>query len=93
LLRFYDLTQPISEFGGKRLIYIFELAKKRLLSFKPKPGNATRANTLKNKGAHKQSEAEISEIDHGCLRMQRLRNSDIKQNKRFNVFGKRKEGA
>jgi hypothetical protein len=28
-----------------KLFYIFELAKKRLLSFKPKPGNATLANT------------------------------------------------
>jgi hypothetical protein len=28
-----------------KLFYVFELTKKRLLSFKPRPGNATLANT------------------------------------------------
>ena len=80
VLRFYDLTRPLSDFVGKKLrisidehvvarwtrkveipgtkhptrgkamkadklFYVFDLTKKRLLSFIPRPGNATLANT------------------------------------------------
>jgi len=99
ILRFYDLTRPLSDFiGGKlkisidehvvarwtrkvkipgtkhptrgkamkadKLFYVFELTKKRLLSFKPRPGTATLANT-----ALKQVKELISEVKPESVRM------------------------
>jgi transposase len=99
VLRFYDLTRPLSDFFGKKLkisidehvvarwtrkvkipgtkhptrgkavkadklFYIFELTKKRLLSFKPQPGNATLANN-----ALKMIKALISEVKPESVRM------------------------
>nr|QNO52360.1 hypothetical protein CJELADDK_00039 [Methanosarcinales archaeon ANME-1 ERB6] len=99
VLRFYDLTRPLSDFFGKKLkisidehvvarwtrkvkipgtkhptrgkamkadklFYIFELTKKRLLSFKPQPGNATLANN-----ALKMIKELISEVKPESVRM------------------------
>ena len=99
VLRFYDLTRPLSDFIGKKLkisvdehvvarwtrkvkipgtkhptrgkamkadklFYVFELTKKRLLSFKPQPGNATLANT-----ALKMIKELISEVKPESVRM------------------------
>ncbi len=99
VLRFVDLTRPLSDFCGKKLkinidehvvarwtrkvkipgtkhptrgkamkadklFYIFELTKKRLLSFKPRPGNATLANT-----ALKMIKELISEVKPESVRM------------------------
>ncbi|HIC92381.1 MAG TPA: hypothetical protein EYP21_10060 [Syntrophaceae bacterium] len=99
VLRFYDLTRPLSDFVGKKLkisidehviarwtrkvkipgtkhptrgkamkadklFYVFELTKKRLLSFKPQPGNATLANT-----ALKMIKELISEVKPESVRM------------------------
>jgi len=99
VLRFYDLTRPLSDFFGKKLkisvdehvvarwtrkvkipgtkhptrgkamkadklFYAFELTKKRLLSFKPQPGNATLANT-----ALKMINELISEVKPESVRM------------------------
>ncbi len=47
-----------------KLFYIFELTKKRLLSFKPQPGNATLANT-----ALKTVKELISEVKPESVRM------------------------
>nr|QNO51914.1 hypothetical protein GBEKKKHF_00003 [Methanosarcinales archaeon ANME-1 ERB6] len=47
-----------------KLFYIFELTKKRLLSFKPQPGNATLANN-----ALKMIKELISEVKPGSVRM------------------------
>jgi len=99
VLRFYDLTRPLSDFFGKKLkisidehvvarwtrkvkipgtkhptrgkamkadklFYVFELTKKRLLSFKPQPGNATLANT-----ALKMIKELISKVKPESVRM------------------------
>nr|QNO52755.1 hypothetical protein KDAIOKAM_00024 [Methanosarcinales archaeon ANME-1 ERB6] len=99
VLRFYDLTRPLSDFFGKKLkisidehvvarwtrkvkipgtkhptrgkamkadklFYVFELTKKRLLSFKPQSGNATLANT-----ALKMIKELISEVTPESVRM------------------------
>ncbi|MCK4734357.1 MAG: hypothetical protein KAT65_18020, partial [Methanophagales archaeon] len=99
VLRFYDLTRPLSDFFGKKLkisidehvvarwtrkvkipgtkhptrgkamkadklFYVFELTKKRLLSFKPQSGNATLANT-----ALKMIKELISEVKPEPVRM------------------------
>ena len=99
ILRFYDLTRPLSDFiGGKlrisidehvvarwtrkvkipgtkhptrgkamradKLFYVFELVRKRLIGFKPRPGNATLANT-----ALKQVKELISEVKPESVRM------------------------
>ena len=99
VLRFYDLTRPLSDFFGKKLkisidehvvarwtrkvkipgtkhptrgkamkadklFYVFELTKKRLLSFKPQSGNATLANT-----ALKMIKELISEVKPESVRM------------------------
>ena len=47
-----------------KLFYVFELTKKRLLSFKPRPGTATLANT-----ALKQVKELISEVKPESVRM------------------------
>ncbi|RJS80728.1 hypothetical protein CW713_07270, partial [Methanophagales archaeon] len=47
-----------------KLFYVFELTKKRLLSFKPQPGNATLANT-----ALKMIKELISEVKPESVRM------------------------
>jgi transposase len=99
VLRFYDLTRPLSDFFGKKLkisvdehvvarwtrkvkipgtkhptrgkamkadklFYVFELTKKRLLSFKPQSGNATLANT-----SLKMIKELISEVNPESVRM------------------------
>jgi len=48
------------------IFYVFELTKKRLLSFKPRPGTATLANT-----SLKQVKEFISEVKPESVRMQR----------------------
>ncbi len=47
-----------------KLFYVFELTKKRLLSFKPQSGNATLANT-----ALKMIKERISEVKPESVRM------------------------
>jgi len=99
ILRFYDLTRPLSDFvGGKlrisidehvvarwtrkvkipgtkhptrgkamkadKLFYVFELMRKRLIGFKPRPGNATLANT-----ALKMVKELINEVKPESVRM------------------------
>ncbi|MCW3133160.1 MAG: hypothetical protein N2V78_02380 [Methanophagales archaeon] len=99
VLRFYDLTRPLSDFVGKKLkisvdehvvarwtrkvkipgtkhptrgkamkadklFYVFELVRKRLIGFKPRPGTATLANT-----ALKQVKELISEVKPESVRM------------------------
>jgi transposase len=99
VLRFYDLTRPLSDFFGKKpkisvdehvvarwtrkvkipgtkhptrgkamkadkLFYVFELTKKRMLSFKPQSGNATLANT-----ALKLMKELVHEVEPESVRM------------------------
>ena len=81
ILRFYDLTRPLTDFipgtkhptRGKamkadKLFYVFELTKKRLIGFKPRPGgcNSRKYRPQAGKRTYKRGEAGISEDDPGC---------------------------